>query len=74
MNKLSRLWDRLLPGLIYLDPTVATACYQAVDEDEASLSRRHALVSLVLRSETAIDLADATPPVPISRTLTVVRG
>ena len=36
MNRLGRLLDSLLPALIHLNPTVATAYYQAVAMDEGS--------------------------------------
>jgi hypothetical protein len=34
VSKLGRLWDWLLPGLIYLDPMVATAYGLALLEDQ----------------------------------------
>jgi hypothetical protein len=36
MSKLGRLWNWLLPGLIHLNPMVATAYYVAVAKDETS--------------------------------------
>jgi hypothetical protein len=36
VSKLGRLWDWLLPGLIYLDPMVATAYGLALVEDQTS--------------------------------------
>ena len=36
MSKLGRLWDWLLPGLINLDPMVASAYGLALVEDQAS--------------------------------------
>ena len=47
MRTLRRLWDWLLPGLIYLDPMVASAFGEALVENHASHSgvRRSALVS-----------------------------
>lgn len=46
MRKLRRLWDWLLPGLIYLDPMVASAFGQVLVENRASHAnvRRLALV------------------------------
>lgn len=46
MRKLKRLWDWLLPGLIYLDPMVATGFAQTLVENQASGAsvRRLALV------------------------------
>lgn len=47
MIKLGRWWDWLLPGLINLDPTLASAYRLALVEDQASLANavRHAQVS-----------------------------
>jgi hypothetical protein len=38
MSKLGRLWDWILPGLIHLDPMVATAYGLALVEDQPSQS------------------------------------
>ena len=47
MRNLKRLWDWLVPGLIYLDPMAASAVGQAPVENQASHAsvRRVALVS-----------------------------
>ena len=47
MRTLRRLWDWLLPGLIYLDPMVATGFAQSLAENQASHAsvRRLAVVS-----------------------------
>jgi hypothetical protein len=47
VRKLRILWDWLLPGLIYLDPMVASAVGEALVENQASDAgvRRLALVS-----------------------------
>jgi hypothetical protein len=55
MIELGRLRDWILPELIYLDPTVATAYHRAVAEDEATRAnaRRLASVSDAPRVSTA---------------------
>jgi hypothetical protein len=70
VSKLSRLWDWLLPGLIYLDPMVATACFQAVIKDETSnkgsaSARRPVLVSESLGAGGMIALVDVPQPAPV---------
>ncbi|HLQ16868.1 MAG TPA: hypothetical protein VK256_13565 [Candidatus Eisenbacteria bacterium] len=67
MNRLGRLLDSLLPALIHLNPTVATAYYQAVAMDEGShngvvIAERSPLVFHALGVVTVIDLADVSPP------------
>jgi hypothetical protein len=66
VSNLGRLWDWLLPGLIYLDPMVATAYYQAVAQDETlqSNARGRAPVSYAWRvlPLPAVRGAPASPP------------
>ncbi len=51
MNRLGRLSNWILPRLIYLDPMVATAYYEAVAENEATRpSARRPRVSWVRRA------------------------
>lgn len=62
LGKLRRLWDWLLPGLIYLDPTVASAAigHQAVEDQASPASVRR----LVLVSDAAIQRRAAAPVRP----------
>ena len=62
MSKLDRLFDRLLPGLIWMCPIGAIAYYNADLEQETSprdtsRAERRALVSDVVLGAAAIPLA-----------------
>jgi len=62
MQKLERVWDWLLPGLISLSPMGAIAYYNAVAEEEAPQPEpagvgRRALLSDELRGPVLIPLA-----------------
>ena len=72
MRKLRRLWDWLLPGLIYLDPMVASAFGQALVENQASHASVRRLASV---SEAPLQRrARAQPMLASTRSSEVSRG
>ena len=70
MNRLGRLLDSLLPALIHLNPTVATAYYQAVAMDEGSpiggVAAEHSPLAFhAFRVVTVIDRAHVPQPASV---------
>ncbi len=75
MSKLSRLWNRLLPGLICLDPVAAIAYHLSLVEDGTAHlhERRQVLVSDVLKRR-GIELVDPACRLPSSPAVTGLGG
>jgi hypothetical protein len=71
MNRLSQMWDRLLPVLIYVDPMVAMAYYHSIaiekTSTKAATAPRRGLVSDTLRGIAVLELVDAQRPAPVRR-------